>query len=96
MASHKGSLNSWLGLLLAAGVSIASSSAMAGDRDDHGGSFWREGGWGSHPTLPVPGALVFGGIAVSVAAAVARRRRKTGGDGKAVVSDQSDPRDQRG
>jgi len=43
-------------------------------------------GFGPHPTMPVPAALVFGGVAISVAAAIARRRR---GPGKKARSDSS-------
>jgi len=38
-----------------------------GDRANHG--------FGPHPSMPVPAALVFGGLAVSAAAVIARRRR---------------------
>lgn len=58
-------------------VAMAMGSAVAEDhdRDD------RERGWGSHRTLPVPGALLFGAAAIAAAAAAARRR-KGGRDSK--------------
>jgi len=47
-----------------------------------GGGWGEGGGFGRHPALPVPGALVFGAIAIAGAAAAAHRRRKSKGDVK--------------
>ena len=56
---------------------LATSAGVALAEGEHGdGRGFRSDGFGSHPTLPVPGALIFGAVAVSAAAASARRRRK--------------------
>lgn len=61
-------------MLVASGLGVSTVPALADHHDRDDGPGW--GGFGSHPTLPVPGALVFGAIAVSAAAAAARRRHK--------------------
>lgn len=67
---------------LATGAILVSAPALANDggqdrgssshddNDDHGG-----GGFGSHPSLPVPAALVFGGLAIAGVAGVLHRRK---------------------
>jgi hypothetical protein len=48
-------------------------SISRGGDDDHGGF----GGFGNHPSLPVPAALVFGGLAIAGVAGALHRRRKS-------------------
>lgn len=62
--------------------------ALANDRD---GGWGHHHDFGPHPTLPVPGALVFGAIAVSGAAIAARRRRKGKSDIKSGTNKDTSP-----
>jgi hypothetical protein len=81
MKLANGALRAVARVTLAAGVIVSGASAYADGGDDHGG-------FGRHPALPVPAALVFGGLAVSAAALIARRRRKS--DDTESKSDRDD------
>jgi hypothetical protein len=69
-------------LLFVGALALGAASVLAEGRDDDK----RSGGFGSHPTLPVPAVLVFGAVAVT-AAAVAARRRKPKGDARSKPGD---------
>ena len=73
-------------LLLAAGT----VSANHGDEDKPWGGF---SDWHPKATLPVPGALIFGGVAVvAAAAAAARRRRGSESDAKSTSTSVGESR----
>jgi hypothetical protein len=61
--------------LFVGALALGAASALAEGGDDDKGS----GGFGRHPTLPVPEVLAFGVVAVT-ASAIAARRRKPKGD----------------
>ena len=66
------------GFILAAGLALCAGSAFAGDRDDdHKGGDHGGFGFGNHPSLPVPAALIFGGLAVAAVAGAVHRRNKS-------------------
>jgi len=64
-------------LLFAGALALGAASALAEGGDDDKGS----GGFGRHPTLPVPEVLAFGVVAVTAAAIAARRRKPKDGAG---------------
>ena len=57
--------------LTLAGAFVLGAVGAWADGGDRGGRGGWGGGFGSHPTLPVPGALVFGGVAIVAAATAA-------------------------
>jgi hypothetical protein len=57
-------------IITAAVLTLAAVPAFANEGgDDH------SGGFGRHPTLPVPSVLIFGAVAVTAAIAASRRRK---------------------
>jgi hypothetical protein len=71
---------------LVAALALGAGGALAWEGRDHGG-----GGdlWPRHSTLPVPAALIFGGLAISAAAAAARRRKSK--DAEASKTEDQSP-----
>jgi hypothetical protein len=61
-------------LMVASVLAFGAGAALA-DRGDHDGRDRDHGGFGSHPTLPVPSVLIFGGIAIAASIVAASRRR---------------------
>jgi hypothetical protein len=65
-------------LILGMGTVFAGQNGQGqnGQGQNGQGQNGQGGGFGHHPTLPVPSVLVFGGLAVGAAVVAARARKK--------------------
>ncbi len=75
MKNHRLVVRTIAGLALSAALALSVGAAFAGDREHGGGDDHPSSGFSSHPTLPVPAALVFGGLAIAGVAGALQRRR---------------------
>ncbi len=64
-------------IMLMAALLLASSVTFASKGEDHDLGQLRNTGPGSHSTLPVPAAPIFGAFALAAAGAVAHSRRRS-------------------